>query len=103
MVSCSSVSKSDTDVPADEADFLEKVEEVVDSWEEDFRDIITRGKNFLVLLRPGLIVATLPAEHSCCRKGSCIDASLLCGETRQGSQVYIRQPDRPNSTSVLTL
>jgi len=87
----------------DEADFLENVEEVVDSWEEDFRDIITRRKSFLALLRPGLIVATLPAKHSCCRKGGCIEASLLCGETRQGSQVYIRQPDLLYPASVLTL
>ena len=63
-----SQSHSPIDV-ADEVDFVEDEEEVVDK-DEAFR-IITRGRNFLLVVpRPGPMVATLLAENNCCRKGS---------------------------------
>ena len=66
----------------DAADFLEDVvvEEIVDS-PDDFREIITRGKD-CCLRRGPVEAASLPAtKYSCCRKGSCIDASLVWSET----------------------
>jgi hypothetical protein len=63
MVSFSSLSHSVTDDVGEAPDFVEEEEEKVDSCEEDFREIITRGRSFL-LLRPGPIVITLPAKNS---------------------------------------
>ena len=82
IFSGSSESSSVIEVAGERLDFFEEDDEAADNCEleEDFREIITRGKNFL-LPWPGLIVATLLARDRCCRKGTCIDASLLCRET----------------------
>jgi len=93
MVS-SSASHSVSAEAGDSEDFLdEEVEEFddVDSCEDDLREIITYGKLFL-LPRPEPVVATLlAARHNCCRKGSCIDASLLSSETEPVSPLCVHQ------------
>lgn len=57
-------SSASQSVRADVCEGEEVVEDVeeerVDNCEEDLREIITRGKNFL-LLQPEPVVATLPA------------------------------------------
>lgn len=80
-MSSSSASHSVSADAGDREDFREEdaddVVDAVDNCDEDFLEIITRGKWFFLLLRPGPVVATLlAAKHSCCRKGWCIDASL---------------------------
>jgi len=91
MVSSSSASHSVRADAGDAADLREEdvLEEVEDSWEDDFREIITRGRVFWLRLGTVECASLLAATHHCCRKGRRIDASLEGGEVVVQSRCFL--------------
>ena len=80
----------------EEAVELVETVDMVDNRDEDFRDIITRGKNFRKPCSGSVCAASCSvATYSECREGSCVDASLLRSETGSVSSCILS--DRPLS------